>query len=1022
MKRKHLVLIMVVFMVNLQNGLSQKTILADNEDSEYRTGMELFLKSKYGAAQKHFDLAVEGYGNSKTVLKSNAVYYAAVCAIELFNSDAEQRMVRFLSDYPESQHANHGKFYLAKNFYRNRSYRKAIEWFEAVNRSELEWTDQEELFFQLGYSYFMRNETDKASTMFYAIKDRDGRYASPATYYYAHIAYSNNHLETALQGFLKLTDDETFAPLAPYYIVQIYYLQRKYEQVIAMGPVLLQTATSRRVPEINRLIGESHYRLRNYGDAIPYFENYMEKAVNISRDDRYQLAYSYYRMGKYDKAAPLFERVVGREDLLTQNASYHLADCYLKNGDKQKARVAFANASRLDFDEAIKEDALFNYSVMTYELSYTPFNEAISGFNQFIESYPNSRRIDEAYTYLVNAYLNTRNYRDALLSLNKIRNKTPEIRKAYQRVAFYRGLELYSNLRFEDAVDMMNLSLQYAQFSPTIAAQSHYWKAEAYYRLEDFDEAITTYNRFLLTQGAFELDEYSMAHYNLGYTYFKKKDYANAMSWFRKYINLTREASTRLVGDALNRIGDCFFITSDYASAIEYYDRAVKNGKSDVDYAYFQKGFSLGLQNKQSEKIQVLTSLIREYPNSMYMPDALYELGRTYLSTDSPEQAFAQYKRVADQYPTSNAMRGALLQMGLIHYNRNQNKEALELYKKIVAQYPGTSEARSALAGIRNVYVDLNDVDGYLAYTKTLGDFANVTVSEQDSLTYISAENVYMSGDCQSAKEHFRRYIERFGTGSFILNAHYYKADCHYRMEEFHEALESFMVVTNRPKNMFTEQSLLSAAQINYRLGNYMAALDNYVKLEINADLRPNQMEARIGQMRTNYYLQNHEATINSVKKVLETDKIPAEIVREANFYHAKSFLALGQLDNALEAFRKVAVEVISKEGAESKFRIAEIYLRKNLDKRAEEEVYSLVSMNTPHQYWMASAFILLADIYTKTGDDFQAQHTLQSVLDNYDLVDDGIIETAQRKLSDLLKKQEAAGAPKPEEQIEIKL
>ncbi|MBT9145774.1 MAG: hypothetical protein DDT42_01651 [candidate division WS2 bacterium] len=180
-------------------------------------------------------------------------------------------------------------------------------------------------------------------------------------------------------------------------------------------------------------------------------------------------------------------------------------------------------------------------------------------------------------------------------------------------------------------------------------------------------------------------------------------------------------------------------------------------------------------------------------------------------------------------------------------------------------------------------------------------------------------------------------------------------------------------------------------------------------------------MLARIGQMRSNYLLQNHEATLASVVKVLGTDKIPPEIIREANFYQAKSFLALEQLDKALESFRKVAVEVSSKEGAESKFRIAEIYMRKNLDKRAEEEVFSFVNMNTPHQFWMASAFILLADIYSRAGDDFQAQHTLQSILDNYDLVNDGIIETAQRKLNDLRRKQTLLGAPKPVEQLEIK-
>ncbi|MBT9145773.1 MAG: Cell division coordinator CpoB [candidate division WS2 bacterium] len=241
----------------------------------------------------------------------------------------------------------------------------------------------------------------------------------------------------------------------------------------------------------------------------------------------------------------------------------------------------------------------------------------------------------------------------------------------------------------------------------------------------------------------------------------------------------------------------------------------------------------MGLLNSNNEKIQVLATLVREFPNSTYIPDALYELGNTYLAKNATEQAKVPYKRIIDQYPTSSVHRRALLQVGLIYFNLNRNTEALDYYKKAVSQYPGTSEARSALAGIRNIYVELNDVDAYLAYAKTLGDFANVTISEQDSLTYIAAENIYMSGNCQSAKEHFRRYIEQFPTGSFILNAHFYKADCHYKLNELHEALISFNFVIDRPKNMFTEQALLSAGEINFRLGNYAAALDNFNKLEI---------------------------------------------------------------------------------------------------------------------------------------------------------------------------------------------
>jgi outer membrane protein assembly factor BamD (BamD/ComL family) len=108
---------------------------------------------------------------------------------------------------------------------------------------------------------------------------------------------------------------------------------------------------------------------------------------------------------------------------------------------------------------------------------------------------------------------------------------------------------------------------------------------------------------------------------------------------------------------------------------------------------------------------------------------------------------------VVEEYPASSYVPSALLQLGLIDYNRNRNQDAIEYYKQVAEGYPGTPESRSALAGLRNIYLDMNDIDSYVAYTRTLGDFASVTISEQDSLTYMAAENLYMAGNCRQAIE-----------------------------------------------------------------------------------------------------------------------------------------------------------------------------------------------------------------------------------------------------------------------------
>ncbi len=985
----------------------QKPLIYDNDDLSFVRAMDLFSKEKYGAAQKHFQRAIDQYEGMNTVLSSKAGYYAALCAIELFNDDAEYLMTMFVSNNPESIHLNDAHFHLGRFYYRKRNYRRSSDWLEAVRHEYIAEDLRDEYFFMLGYGYFMRNEFERASRAFFVITNRDSPYAAPATYYYSHIAYTDDNLETALRGFLTLRDDETFSGIVPYYIIQIYYKQRRYDDVIEHGPDLLEVAVSRRVAEIARIIGESYYRRRQYNEAIKYFEMFMGRTGNISRDDRYQLGYSYYQTQRYEEAAAMFELVGGSDDMLSQNTNYHLADCYIRLGDKQKARMAFSSASRVDYDRAIQEDALFNYSLLTFEIAYSPFNEAINGLNRFIELFPDSRRIDEAYNYLVMAYMNTRNYREALRSIEKISSPTNEIRRAYQRVAYFRGLELYSNLRFEDAIKLFDMSLHNAQFNQVIAAQAYYWKGEAHFRLGRYGEAVRNYNRFLLSPGAFELDEYNIAHYNMGYGYFRNGDYQNAVSWLRRYINLTGEANSRMVGDALNRLGDAYFILSNYETAIEYYERSVRNGQANRDYALFQKAVASGLLNRTSVKIEVLKQLIDDHPGSSYFTDALFELGNAHMTIRTPAGAIPFYSKVVDEFPTSTYVSSALLQLGLIEYNRNRNETAIGYYKQVAEGFPGTPESRSALAGLRNIYLDMNDIDAYVEYTRTLGDFATVTISEQDSLTYMAAENLYMAGNCRQATENFGRYIEQFRNGSFILNAHFYKADCHYRLNEYKEALESYNFVIGMFRNTFTEQALLGASSINFSNGNYKDALKNYEELERIAEMTSNLLIARKGQMRCNFILGNHEAAINAATRVLSAEDLPEELIREVRFTMGKAYMAGGQYEQAMNEFRGVAGEVTSSEGAESKYRLAELYFLQGNNEHAEKQIYEFVAMNTPHQYWMAMAFILLADIYHDLGDVFQARHTLQSILDNYDITDDGILSDARKRLVAIEQREE---------------
>ncbi len=1003
----------IIFLLASLMAYSQKSAVYEYGDREYLEGLELYENQKYGAARSVFGKYLEDHPGSRSEIRAEASFYMAMSAVELRNDDSEFLVYTFISEYPGSPYVDEAAFRLADFFYDKNSWAKSISWYNRVDRYRIGKEKLPEYYFKKGYSFYRRNDFENARVNFYEILEWDTPYTGPATYYYSHIHYVDGNYETALKGFREIDDDPLFSGIAPYYISQILFMQKKYEEVIVYAPPLMDSVSERRLGEVAKIIGESHFMLKEYKNAIPYLETYRSNSKSYTIHDRYQLAFTYYNNQEYEKALPLFEGISYRNTEIAQSALYHLGDCYLKSSDKKKALIAFSKAANMNFDPKIQQDALFNFAKVTFELSYNPFNEAIRALELYIRTYPAADNTDEAYNYLVTAYLGTRNYSMAMTSLEKIRRKDANIERAYQKVAFYRGLELYKNLRFSEAVNALEVSMQYAGYDPVIAARTYFWLGEAAYRTGDRKTARMYYDQFLKDERAHQQREYPLCHYSLGYIYFDEKSYEESLNWFGKFLRLSDGKSTPGISDAYNRMADCYFVQTQYTRAIEYYTRSIESGKADVDYAMFQKGFTLGLLDRTQEKIDVLRQIITEQPKSAFVDDALFEIGRSYVVLNQPEQALTYYKRVVKEHSNSSYTNNALNQLGLIHYNGGDYNEALTYYEQVATNYPGTAEAENALTSIKNIYVRNDNVDGYLAFVTGLG--RDITRSEQDSLSYTAAEMVYMRDDCEGTVRAFIDYLDAFPRGRFLLNAHYYKADCQLKLQQNDEAIESLNYIIGQPRNMFTVPALKAASKISFREKDYNRAADYYRALLETAEQKKNIFDAQVGLMRCFFELQEYANTIEAARQVLQLDKIQEEYIREANFKIARSFQKLNEIDFASDFYGKVAHEVNSKEGAESKYLMIEILFEKGEMDRAEEMVYEFIEMNTPHQYWMGMAFLTLSDIYIEKGDEFSAINSLQSLIDYYTIADDGIIANAKQRKAALTEQAESDIAPEPE-------
>ncbi|MCX7985992.1 MAG: tetratricopeptide repeat protein [Bacteroidales bacterium] len=988
----YLIYFVITWLFNIQTLTGQASYV-DKHPDRLVQAKELYDKEKYVAAQNLFDQVL----SDPTITyqqKTEAAYYSFLCSSQLYHKDTKYKGLNFIAQYPESPYVNLVYFQLGNNEYVNKNYKNAIPYFQMVDKKSLSEDEKAELHFKKGYSWLMLDSLERARIEFYEIKDVDNIYSSAALYYYSYIAFVQKNYATALDGFIRLKEDENFASIVPYYIVQCYFYLGKNDELIAYAVPIIDSVIPSREAEIAYLIGSAFFRKNQYKEAIPYFERFLAKDKKPERSSFYQPAYCYYQVGDYAKAIPLFEKIATENSQLGQNASYHLGYCYLKENAKDKAMLAFSTAAQASFDPNIQEDASFNYAVLTLELANTPFNNAIKALSDYVERYPYSRRKEEAYQYLVTACLNTRNYQDALNYLNKVQNKDAKVRKAYQRASFFRALELFNNLDLENASKYFELAQRYSSSDPVIAARTLYWQAEIQYRNKIYDDALEGYLQFYDLPAARQTPEFVIAPYNIAYCYFNLKKYSLALQWFQRFVE-KRSDQIQLMTDSYIRIGDCYFATSKYKEAITYYAQAITKGTTDKDYAMFQRAFATGLLGDHKQKIVLLNELIRTSPNSVYLDDALYEIGQSHLALQNSNEAKNYYRKIIAQHPLSSYVKKAWLQLGLIDYNNNQFDSAIVKYKKVINDYPNTSEARSALNGIKNIYIELNQVDEFLKLSNSFSS-TNLGQAEQDSLLYYSAENLYTKRQWNKAIEGYKKYIQSFPKGNFTANAHFYLADCYLRTNMPTEALEHLNVVISLPRNNFTELALVTAAQLNIEKKDFYAAVSNCESLDSIAEVAENRVTARLGKALGYFQLKRYQEAIISAQWLLNTPGIPQETERTARYVLAKSYLTLGEESKAMEQLRRLARDVKNKEGAEAKYLIAEnLYKQNQLDK-AMKEIFNFIDLNTPHQYWVAKAYILLAQIYFQKNNTFQAIKTLESIINNYDVKDDGIIQEAK--------------------------
>ena len=393
MIKKSIGLLVIAISFNFQI-IAQQSATYTSSLVDYQKALSLYNNQQYQAAQTMFSNVKKTA--QEDILQSNCAYYIANCAVRLNQQNADQLVEDFVKEYPTSTKRNTAFVDVADYYFENSKYAYARKWYDKVDENALGRKEREKFYFNNGYTAFSTKQYKDAKKYLSKVENSQ-EFGSQAKYYIGFMAYEGDDYDQANAYFDQVSDQERYKEKLSYYQADLNFKLGKFEKAIELAKARLASSDDNEVSELSKIIGESYFNLEKYQTAIPYLKAYKGKRGKWNNTDFYQLGYAYYKQKDYENAISEFNKIIGGNDAIAQNAYYHLGESYINLDKIQEALNAFRNASQMNFDLKIQEDAWLNYAKISYEIG-NPYQSAPQVLAGYLEKYPNTGYKEEIET------------------------------------------------------------------------------------------------------------------------------------------------------------------------------------------------------------------------------------------------------------------------------------------------------------------------------------------------------------------------------------------------------------------------------------------------------------------------------------------------------------------------------------------------------------------------------------------------------------------------------------------------
>lgn len=942
-------------------------------EDDYRQAMELYEAGMFERAETLFGRVHSATGD---VLARG---YEVLCSVRLQERGYQPRVEDYAALHPESKLLPQIHFYHALNLFDARDYSGAALEFSRVGVKSLYGDQMAEFRFKEAYSRFELGELDRASDGFEAAeKMPHSDFTAPSRYFLGYILYTRKAFGEASRWFELAAKDPRFTEISNHYLLECRFMQKDYRYVVDNGVPGFDETPEERRPHLARLISESYLALGDKEKARDYYGKITKSRNDMDRDDFFYAGSLLYATEDFKGAIDNYSLMASRTDSIGQIANYQLGYSHIKTGNKVAAMEAFKSASALGFNPDIQEDAHFNYAKLAFDLNHSP-----AVFNDYLAKFSDKKKGDRIYSYIALANLYNHNYSAAVEAYSNIDLLDEDQKANYMRANYLRANQLIESGSWRDAVPLLRAASFYSDKRSTFNQLSKYWLAESYFRSGQYDKAIEEYTALYNNSALDGKPEGGLIPYNLAYCHFQREEFDKAARWFDSYLQGRSPAEGE---DAAVRRADCDFLRKDYQAAIKEYEKALGRFPFSGNlYPSYQAGLAYGLTGNIGKKIELLSKALTAKPTADYYSEAMYELGRAYVSAERNDEAMDCFKKLKGATKDKSISARALIELGMISRNMSEYNQALSYYKQVVDQMPGTEFASDALLAIESIYQSEGRTDEFLDYADKAGLNKDKSDSEKEEMYFNAAEQMYLAGNHTKALSLFQGFIDRFPDGELVSHASFYIAECHRSLGSKELACDWYAKALEKDNgSSFAEIAMLNFSKLSYDLEHYKEAYGGYSSLLSDAKIENNRHTARVGMMMSAFKDGDFSNALSCAGRVKDDSKSAEAEIRRADWVVAKSHLAMGDRDEAFRVFKELSSDPSTDEGAEAAYMLVQDAYDQGDFASVEAKVYKFSDTAGGQTYWLAKSFIVLGDAFAEQDNLVQAKATFESILNGY--------------------------------------